>query len=256
MATLVNAGAAHYACTALVGTNKTGKLPKDENGYYTVILGALDVFNGNGAYYPFETGKHIFEESSILMRRVKDGALRGEYGHPKRAPGSSLQEHMVRCCNIVEDMVSHHIKEIWLDPKTAKGPDGRAVVLIMAKVKPCGPYGKYLADQFENPDENVCFSIRSFTNDQMIGGVLYKNLKVVFTWDYVNEPGIGWAKKYNSPTLECMVDGEALITQDIIASMKDTVEGQGNESVGLMVEELLRAFVPERNYSKPASASW
>ena len=67
MATLVNAGAAHYACTALVGTNKTGKLPKDENGYYTVIPGALDVFNGNGAYYPFETGKHIFEESLLPL---------------------------------------------------------------------------------------------------------------------------------------------------------------------------------------------
>ena len=34
--------------------------------------------------------------------------------------------------------VSVH-QQTWLDPKTAKGPDGRAAVLIMAKVTPCGP---------------------------------------------------------------------------------------------------------------------
>ena len=31
---------ASYSCTALVGSNKTGVLKPDADGYYTVVLGA------------------------------------------------------------------------------------------------------------------------------------------------------------------------------------------------------------------------
>ena len=41
-----------------------GSLQKDENGYYKVPLGALNIFNSAGAYYTMNGAKELFESSS------------------------------------------------------------------------------------------------------------------------------------------------------------------------------------------------
>ena len=118
---------ATFACTALLGTNKVGELKKTDDGYYIVVLGALDVFNSAGAYYPYDSAKDVFKESSSLMRRVANGALRGEYGHPKRQPNQSLREFVDRVLQIDEKNVAFHVRKVTVDFTSVKGEDGRPV---------------------------------------------------------------------------------------------------------------------------------
>ena len=194
---------ATYQCTALMGTNKKGSLKCDADGYYNVVLGALDYYNSSGAFYAYEPAKKLFDQSSTLQRRITKGVLRGECGHPKFQPGQSKKDFMMRVLSIEEQSVSHHISEVTIDETTVKDKAGRPVVTIMGRIKPCGPMGDGLAASLENDKENVCFSIRSLTDDIMDArGRHVKNLVEVITWDYVNECGIDIANKYDNPALE------------------------------------------------------
>jgi hypothetical protein len=132
--------------------------------------------------------------------------LKGEYGHPKMIPGQSIQQFATRVLTIDEQNVCAHFREIWLDFDSVKDKDGKAVVAIMAWVKPSGPMGQYLAQSLENSDENVCFSIRAFTDDKMEGRVKKRILKTIVTFDHVLEPGMAVAEKYKSPALESFID--------------------------------------------------
>ena len=209
---------ASFACTALLGTNKAGVLKPSADGYYPLVLGALNIFNSGGAYYPYDSAKQLFLESSSLMRRIANGALRGEYGHPRPLPGQSMRDFLMRVMDIFEPNVCCHIRKVWIDyTGSVKDDRGRPVVAILGEVKPSGPMGQALKESLDNPSENVCFSIRSITNDQMVGGVLHKNLKTIVTWDYVNEPGLHVAKKWHAPTLESFADDTSFIPEHLQA---------------------------------------
>jgi len=191
-----------YNCTALAGTNKVGKLTPDADGYYTVILGAFDFPNSVGDIYPWKSAQKLFEASGALMRRIQTGQQRGECGHPKMEPGMTKAQYITRICTIEETRTAFHMKEVWIDKQTVKGPNGRPVVAVMGKVKPSGPMGPALREQLENPSENVAFSVRSLTRDVRIAGQKYKHMTTLVTWDYVNEPGISVATKFSNPSLE------------------------------------------------------
>jgi len=137
---------ASYGCTALTGSNKAGKIRPDADGYYTMVVGAVNSFNSAGAYYPAEPAKALFNDSSSFQRRISDGALRGEMGHPRKLPGMTIRDFMSRCMDIQEDNVCCHFRRIWLE-SGHKDPQGRPVVAIMAEVKPAGPKGPALAEQ-------------------------------------------------------------------------------------------------------------
>ncbi len=92
-----------FSCTTLAGTGKKGKLTKDENGYYTMPIGGLNVFNSIGDFYTYEDAKQLFDSSSTFMRRVKTGALKGEYGHPKPIKGQSYEEFAERVLTILRN---------------------------------------------------------------------------------------------------------------------------------------------------------
>lgn len=253
---------ATYICTALAGTNKAGILKPDEDGYYTVVLGALDVYNSSGAFYPFESAKQIFKESSSLMRRIASGSLRGEYGHPKRLPGMSMRDFVSRILEIHEENVSHHIKEVTIDYNSVKDASGKPVIAIIGKVKPSGPMGPALKESLDNPEENVCFSIRSLTQDIRVGGTIHKNLKTVVSWDYVNEPGLDVAKKWHSPSLESLTD-EVYITAQQLGSVRDYQSNAGvsmESSSGVSAEEVMQELGMTGESSEsatvPPSARW
>lgn len=255
---------ATYACTALKGTNKQGKLTPDENGYYELVLGALNFFNSVGAFYPFEPAKQIFEESSSLMRRINDGALRGEYGHPKKQPGMSLRDYVARILEIQEENICCHIKEVRLDQNSVFDDNGKPVLAIIGKVKPSGPKGQALKESLENPDENVSFSIRSLTRDIMVGGIIHKHLKTVVTWDYVNEPGLNIAKKWNAPSLENYevdLEEEFLIQENTLQAIQQervasgvSLENNNTVSIEQLMDDL--GFGKENRTNRPASSKW
>lgn len=213
--------AVKYACTALYGVNKTGKLVCDPDGYYDVTLGALDYYNNTGAFYALAPARKLFEDSSILMRRIKKGVLNGEYKHPEKIPGMSDKDYLMRILRIDEAMVSHHIKEVWIDDQTVKDKNGQPVVIVRGRIKPKGPYGEVLAKSLENPSENVYFSVRSLTDDFLdtSTGDIIKNTLEIITWDHVNEGGIDIACKFDTPSLENLT--ETRFTKDVIMLAKN-----------------------------------
>lgn len=194
-----------FGNTILKGINKAGTLKPDEEGYYTVVLGALGIQNsGNEIYTDTDTARRTFSENSTLMRRIQRGLLRGEYGHPDPSdfPNFMMFERRVRA--IKEDRISHHISDVWLDEIDYSG---RRVCGILGKIKPCGPYGQALKDSLDNPKENVTFSGRYYSNiSKTPTGIRCREIHTVATWDFVAEPGVECAQKYSSPSLESVDD--------------------------------------------------
>ena len=220
----------------MVGTNKKGILPPDKDGYRYMPVGALNVVNSAGQRYVASGGAQELFQSGPFKRRVKRGALRSEVGHPIRQPGMSDDDYIQRIMTIQESNVCAHLAEIVLDFDSFKS-EGDGLIAIMAKIAPSGPHGAALEKSFNNPNENVCFSIRAFTSDYVNRGVTHRVLRNVITFDYVNEPGIHIAEKFKSPALES-------ITEDIFTErqIRSAVEKKNAttalESISLTPMEL------------------
>jgi hypothetical protein len=232
-----------FGCTSLVGINKTGNLKQDKDGYYECIVGALNMYNSAGQYYVYDKSCELFQNSSQLMRRVKRGALRGEYGHPKRQISQSMDDFAHRVLSIHEEQVCCHHAELFLDFERVKDNNGSPVIAIVSKVAPSGPFGHVLERSLKNPRENVCFSIRSFTDDFMDRGVLKRTLKTVVTFDYVNEPGIAVAEKFKSPALEDLGSDVVFTRSQIRRGVKVNAGSSiAQESVSLSASELFQTM--------------
>jgi hypothetical protein len=235
-------------------------LEQDANGYYRVTLGALNAFNASGDFYLEDGIKDLIEnESNSLARRLKAGYLKGEAGHPVYEPGMTKAEFFSRNLRIHQPLVSHHIREIILTPTNEpSGLPGRGnTVLIEGWVKPSGIHGDALKKDLDNPECNVAFSIRSFTQDVMIGGVNVKKLAQIVTWDWVVEPGIQRANKFTKLSSESLVnfymDTLSICSMDI---SEISSAGKINECINCslesndereMVNELIRSTTPLNN---------
>lgn len=252
----------HYSCTALAGTNKVGLLKPDENGYYTMVLGALEYPNSRGDIYTLASAQKLFEEGSALLRRIRNGQLRAEYGHPKQLPGQSLSEYTSRILTIYEEKVCAHISEVWIDYNNVKDKEsGKAIITFLGKVKPCGPYGHCLKEILDDPKQNAAFSVRSITSNRQVGFRLYKDFTLIVTWDYVNEPGLAPANKFQSPALEALADGSdadivdvnLILTKDLIESTKRfmTRNNVSMESMDMVneLEKIMLDPAPSRRLS-------
>lgn len=245
-----------FACTVLSGMNKQGILRPDEFGYYTQPLGGLNVFNSAGDHYDYEGAKNLFESSSAFMRRVSTACLKSEEGHPVRQPGQTDESFIQRVMRIDENRVCAHISEIWLDFDNVRDKDGNKVIAIMGKVKPNDSnFGNALKGSYDNPKEDVCFSIRAFTTDRRIGGVTRRTLVDIITFDHVVEPGIAFARKYHSPSLETInhklslesVDGTSVnvsknLMDRVIANSQRTFRGLSMESTIIKPADLYRSL--------------
>lgn len=260
-----------FACTSLVGVNKVGDLKKNENGYYPMVVGALNAFNSSGAFYDYDGAKHLFEQSSAFMRRIKRAALRGEYGHPKPGPREldkrvqrlRDEEYARRCLTIDETNVCCHHMRIWLDFNSVKDKNGNPVISIMSEVAPNGPLGQVLEKQLENKHENVCFSIRAFTDNRIMGGIERRVLREVVTFDYVNEPGIATAEKYLSPALEQLGEhsfSRSMLEEAIYKERPSGISAMSMESTIISADSLFRAMgwdTPKHHHSgKPNYLQW
>ena len=193
-----------FESDALIGETKAGVIKPDANGYYELVLGAFNYYNNAGHYYPVEPFKQLLSNSGSLMRRIKNRTLNSELGHPRFTSNMSKTDILLRVMDIVEQNICAHIKSIELDDTRVTDKSGNKVISTIGLVKPSGPHGDSLAKQLENKDENVCFSIRSITNDSInhATGTRTKHVTEVVTWDKVNECGIDVATKYHSPSME------------------------------------------------------
>jgi len=235
--------------TIFSNKNKKGKIVPDENGYYTVILGGLNTYNSVGEYYTAEGALQLFENSSHLMRRIKNGSLFAELGHPKKIPGMSMEEFYNRILEIDETNICAHISEITLDMSFGKknpeigNPD---LIAIIGKVKPVGPHASTLQASLENSKQNTAFSIRGLTENKYKNGRVERILTNIITWDHVIEPGISIACKAYSPGLENLhveelvefiVDKELL--QKVVKNNLSIVATEDNKN---MYNEILKTI--------------
>lgn len=248
---------AKYSCTRLVGVGKQGILRADKDGYREVLLGGYGIQNSVGAYYdPLSAGK-LLESSSAFQRRVSAGYLRGEYGHPK-PDGMNERQWMTRVMRIEETRESHHIKSVTVI-QNFKGKDGKPCMAVIGMVKPTGPYGHCLEEKFENGSENLAFSVRSITSDSLRMGRVFKVTREIVTWDYVNEPGIAHANKFDSPSMESLQ--EVSFTKD---SFYDAVKHLSLSGFGLESSAIVLANDIERAMgwkegtisARPMSSRW
>lgn len=197
-----------FSETIFAAQGKEGNLPgPDANGYYTLVIGGLNCYNSAGEYYVATGVVDMFQESSHFMRRIKNGALFAEVGHPRKAPGMSHMDFYRRIIDIDEKNVCAHIGEVTLDFTYGKNnawlnnPD---FVAIIGKIKPAGPHAQALERSLQNPKQNTAFSVRGLTDNAEVRGRVERKLTQIVTFDHVNEPGIAAACKAHTPGLESL----------------------------------------------------
>lgn len=199
--------------TVFTSKNKAGILTPDSDGYYTMVVGALNSYNSAGEYYTAEGALSLFENSSHFMRRIKSGALYSELGHPKKLPGMTLEQFYNRVITIEETNICGHFSEINLDFDYGKknpelnNPD---LIAVIAKVKPAGAKAQALQLALENPKQNAAFSVRGLTENKYVNGRVERRLTNVISYDFVVEPGIAVADKINAPGLENRIAREQI----------------------------------------------
>ena len=199
-----------FAETIFSAKAKEGVLPgPDSDGYYTVVLGGLNCYNSAGEYYVADRVVDMFRDSSVFQRRVKNGALFAEVGHPRREPGMSMSDFYARIIDILDTNICAHISEVSLDLNFGqKNPDLKApeMIAIMGKVKPAGPKAETLRLSLENRKQNTAFSVRGLTSNNERNGRVERELTRVITFDHVVEPGIKPACKAFVPGLESYLE--------------------------------------------------
>jgi len=245
--------------TVFSNKGKKGILKPDENGYYTVILGALNVYNSAGEYYKAEGALELFKSSSHLMRRIESGALYSELGHPKKLPGMTNQDYYNRIITLNENNLCGHISEITLDHNYGKehpeynNPD---MIAIIGKVKPSGEKANALELSLSNPKENTAFSVRGLTENEYVNGRIERVLTNIITWDFVVEPGIHIANKACSPSLEDFLVNETIditLNKKVFKSISESSnEVFATEDSKYIYEEIYKSLY----CSKSKLSSW
>lgn len=248
--------------TVFSSKNKKGVITPDSNGYYEVIVGALNSYNSAGEYYTAQGALQLFENSSHLMRRIKNGALYSELGHPKKAPDMSMEQFYNRVITIEETNICGHFSEIYLDfdfgKKNAElnSPD---LIAIIAKVKPAGPKSNALQIALENPKQNAAFSIRGLTENKYINGRVERRLTNIITFDHVVEGGISIAHKHMAPSLEKYNTGDTYITEltdtlidksTLKTVLTKSLSTVGMESNNELFRDILKSLEPSKNSNR------
>lgn len=208
-----------YECVALAGITEPAQLEKDKDGYYRVMLGALNVFNSGGIYYVFEDSKKAFESSGIFMRKALSGKLFGERDHPPYEPGMSEAAWVDRNEWLEISNESHRIRSITLIT-TDEQCNGFPVVEIWGWVKPSGEHAAKLQAALDDPHQNVCFSLRAIVKERTLpNGQRHRMIDEMFTFDWVCEDGLAICNKYSSIVRSAKVAQESVRT---FASVKMT----------------------------------
>ena len=251
-----------FSATKLPMLKKRGVIKPDADGYYELIVGGLNTHNNTGAwYYTIEGVRELFGPGSLLHRRIANGCLRAEVNHPKKRPGETDEKFFERMLDIDRDNVCAHFKELWLDENFGRNHpeyNNPHLVAMMAKVKPSEPKGAMLKESLENPNENVCFSIRALADEGYYQGKRIRVLKEIIAIDLVNESGILMATKWDSPATESISniksdssdDGESFrITQSLLSRIS-----KGSE-VGLAVEssQEMAAYISNKYFASKSS---
>lgn len=245
-----------YTSTRLRVSGKQGILKPDAEGYYTHPVGAFNCVNSNDEVYTLENIDNIFKSSSDLMRKVANGKLFGEWGHPDMLPGENANQFMGRACRVNDKDTCVFFKDIWSDNKVSAEMQAYGVpadaVVTMARLKPMGAKWEALERALQDPNVNTTFSGRFLTRDRIHRGKTYVIVESVVTWDAVTEQGIPAAEKWLSPRLETH---KTVITPKTVEVMKARMATPGfraenNDALVSVVNTAERFFQEQRGEIK------
>lgn len=214
-----------FTQTKLSMIGKEGKATPDADGYYEIVVGALNTHNNTGSWY--YTAQHVIElfgPGTLLHRKIANGVLRAEVGHPTQQSNEDMDSFMQRMMDIDLKNTCAHFKDVWLDKDFGKkNPhlNNPELIGILAKVRPIEPYGHILKSALENKHENVCFSIRALASQSLVRGKLVRTIKDVITFDLVNEGGVLVASKWDSPATENLHTPAVGLNASIIAPVDE-----------------------------------
>lgn len=224
-----------FNCETLAGINCAAKAEyqRDEHGYYRVLLGALNVYNGDGIYYVYNESKHVFERSNVFMRKAASGKLWGERDHPPYEPGMSELDWVDRNEWIEISNNAFHIREVEV-VVTDEICDGNPVVEIWGWINPDGcEHGPKLKAALDNPNVNVCFSLRAIVREGVINGRKCRRIDKLVTFDWVIEDGLQICNKYSAMTRGSKVARESSRTLMNRAINLDAMRRAANDPAAL-----------------------
>ena len=180
------------------GQKKLERIRPDEDGYYCNFpLTVLGKVSRNKTYYDIdEFVSQITNDNSYFKMALVNSTLYGEYGHPKlndiTHPNSIMEKRLKleRLAKVDEEKISHHFRSM----KTGKDLEGGGRLLV-ADIKPTGPYKDALEDSMDSPHINTSFSLRAITRDRQESGITRRKTVKLVTFDAVSTPGYAEASK-------------------------------------------------------------
>ena len=188
----------------------TSLLTPDADGYVTINAGAYNIYNASGVYYDGNSIDKLYGENSILKRRIDKRVVFAELGHPKKEPWMNDSTFDSRLLEIREDRYCGHIRKAFLVPnKDSK------VIITKIEVAPFGHYSSTLRDAILSKHANCYFSVRSFSNQLRVNGILVKRVYQIITWDFVTEGGLNKANKFDTD-----VDLESMDSKQLMDNIK------------------------------------
>lgn len=200
----------------------------DSSGYYRQIIGGLSIYNANGEFYPATKAVlDLFNASSSLVRRINSGVLKAEVDHPKRRSGMSDKEFAERWLSIDESNVCAIFKKIEVSDRAINVPgQSQPVFPIWGTYTPYGVKKDILIESLNNDIANTAFSIRCLSRPVVRGGITYKHIFHIITFDFVTEPGINIATQYNSSIISGESFSYELSNRDIQLLISDIEENR------------------------------
>jgi len=236
----------HYNIDLSTITLEHKAMTPNANGAYKVIIGAYNVWSANGWFYEMSDGvRSIYESGSVLQKRIAAGDVFVEDGHPPYVPGMDVVTYLESLMTLTESKVCGKILYISLDDKATAVPGHREpIFLVRAEVLPYGPLKDKLEKSFRDPSSNTAFSVRGLNHAKRIGGVLYKEVHTLMTYDFVGSPGISVASKssWENMTLEGL---DINLSSIDITRLKERLDSRAlgaTESESMLINEIRNAM--------------
>lgn len=236
--------------STFLADGKQMTVKKNDRGWYRLWGGAFNTNNGRGDSYPYNKTieKEFTDPNSGFARRMAEGVVGGETNHPDLHLLDSKAKQMFRLNKLEKKLQCLQVMEVELDTKSFVNPDGSKVVGVWVWVKPTGPYADAFKAALDDPEINVCLSLRMESANKMRpDGTMVRTLTKPLHWDWVDINGMPNANKRVSSDFsqESLFDYE--ISYADACELCDLVERDGisQESLGMDVMELRQRLAVE-----------
>lgn len=193
----------------VIDGHKLKAIVPDDDGYFCNFpIAVLGVVSRNSTYYDVPSiQQQMTSPTSQINMCLTQGNLFGEWGHPYLDP---KKPDLQRLLTVLEEKQSHQFRRIMTGPRLDNGG-----IVLLADVKPTGPYKEQLLEQMLDPNINNSFSLRSICSERVdrAKGIIFRTVKRLVTFDAVGAGGYAEAsKRYvaGGENLDVPLDNESI----------------------------------------------